>query len=98
MSKAVREMMEQVKGDQQIGAVEAAVEGVKAVAPGLSLGKILSDIGNELKEQASFGAHELAAGLFRGDSFVMYPRQNQDSPDHGLPEMQQEQDRGGRDM
>ena len=83
-----------------MGAIEATVEGVKegvqAFAPGLTLSKILGDIGTELKEQAQHGAHELASALFRGDGFVMYPRQNQtEGPEHGLSqEVQQEQSRG----
>ena len=82
-----------------MGAMEAIKEGIQAVAPGLSLSNILSDIGAELKQQAAHGAHELASALFRGDPFVMYPRTNQaDAPDHGQTEMQQEQDRGGREM
>lgn len=82
------------------GLFGAARQAVQAVAPGLSLGKILSDIGTELTEQTKHGAHELAAALFRGsDAFVMYPRSNQtDGPDHGLPDVQQEQARDGREM
>ena len=44
---------------ERIGAMEAAKEGVveavKAFAPGLSLGKILSDVGNELVQQGGHG-------------------------------------------
>lgn len=66
---------------------------------GLSLSKILHDVGKELKEQAVMGSHELASALFRGDGFVMYPRtNNQDGVDHGLPDPQQEQERGGREI
>lgn len=32
------------------------------------------DIGSELKHMASHGSHELAATLFNGSAFVMYPR------------------------
>ena len=107
MSKHKREFFERAMQDQvpPMGAAKAAVEGVKlaveAFAPGLTLSKILSDIGTELKEQAQHGSHELAAALFRGDAFVMYPRTNQaDGPDHGLPQeaQQQEQSRNGREM
>jgi hypothetical protein len=81
------------------GPPEATKEGLQAILPGLSLSKILNDIGTELKDQAVMGSHELASALFRGDGFVMYPRGNQvESPEHGLPEAQQEQDRGGREM
>lgn len=88
MSRQTREFFEQVK------------EGVQAVAPGLSLSKILGDIGNELKNQAAHGGHELAAALFNGSPFVMYPRtkEGKEDPEHGLSEKQQEQDRGGREM
>jgi hypothetical protein len=34
-----------------------------------------------MKQQVAFGAHELAAALFNGSGFVMYPRGNRD--DHG---------------
>lgn len=96
MSKQTRELFEQIKGgDPQIGPMETVKEGIQAVAPGLSLSKILGDIGAELKQQAAHGAHELASALFRGDGFVLYPRTNQaDGPD--LP--QQEQSRGGREL
>jgi hypothetical protein len=66
------------------------VEGIKAIMPGLSLSKILSEVGEELKHQGSMGAHELAACLFSpsGSAFVMYPRQANAVEDsqHGLPE------------
>jgi DNA topoisomerase IA len=101
MSKA-KEFFEELKrGEPQIGAVEAVKEGIQAVAPGLSLSKILSDVGKELKEQAKHGSHELAAALFNGSSFVMYPRQGKDDqPQHGLTQeaQQQEQSHGGREL
>jgi len=52
-------------------------------------------------EQLAHDAHEMAAALFRGDAFVMYPRTNQGKgPEHGLPQetQEQEQSRGGREM
>ena len=101
MSKKTQEFFEQVKGgERSTGAMEAIKEGIQAVAPGLSLSKILSEVGAELKQQAAHGAHEMAAALFNGNPFVMYPRQQgHDDPQHGLgQEMQQEQDRGGREM
>lgn len=52
-------------------------EKVQALAPGLSLSKMLNEIGGELKQQLAAGSHEMAAALFRGDAFVMYPRTNQ---------------------
>jgi hypothetical protein len=99
MSKQSREFFEQLKGGEQPNLLESIKEGVQAAAPGLSLSKILGDIGAELKNQAAHGSHEMAAALFRGDAFVMYPRTNQaDGPDHGLPDTQQEQSRGGREL
>jgi hypothetical protein len=101
MSKQTREFFEQLKGGEQPTLLESIKEGVQAIAPGLSLSKILGDVGAEMKEQAAHGAHEMAAALFRGDAFVMYPRTNQaEGPDHGLPQemQQQEQSRGGREV
>lgn len=84
------------------GVLESLKEGIQAVAPGLSLSKILHDVSAELKEQAAQGSHELASALFRGDAFVMYPRTSPDDlPDHGLhgaDQQQLEQERGGRDL
>jgi hypothetical protein len=82
-----------------MGPVETAVEGlkeaVKAFAPGLTFKDILQDVGAELKQMGAHGAHELAAALFTGNSFVMYPRGHHDDPQHGLPpEANKEQDHG----
>ena len=102
MSKQLREVFKDVRsGDQQIGALEAVKEGIQAVAPGLSLSKIFSDVGQELKEQAKHGAHELATALLRGtDGYVMYQRSSEGQKNEGqqLPEQQQEQSRGGREL
>ena len=73
------------------------------ILPGLSLGKILSDVGTEVKHISAQGSHEIAAALFGGSGFVMYPRAGQEGqsvedPQHGLPEKQQEQLREGREM
>ncbi len=88
---------------KSMGPVEAAREGVRAIAPGLSLSGILADVGAELKQQAAAGAHELAAALFNGSGFVMYPRAGKDGqrvedPQHGPPDMQKQQEHGGREM
>jgi hypothetical protein len=95
MSKeAFKELMKQEQS-------QGAKEGIQAVAPGLSLSKILSDVGQELKEQAKMGAHELATALLRGsDGYVMYQRSSEGRKNEGqqLPEQQQEQSRGGREM
>ena len=78
------------------GAMNAPKE---SLLKGLSLSKIINDIGKELKEQVAHGSHEMASMLFRGDAFVMYPRS--DDPEQQLQgqqqEAQQEQDRGGRE-
>jgi len=90
-----KDFFEQLKAGQE----PSLVESIQTIAPGLSLSKILGDIGEELTQQAAAGAHEMASALFRGDAFVMYPRTNQaEEPDHGLPETQQEQSRDGREM
>jgi hypothetical protein len=82
--------------DEKLGPPEAQQGGILR---GLSLSKILHDVGKELKEQAVQGSHELASALFRGEGFVLYPRTNNDNGvDHGLPDPQQEQERGGREM
>jgi hypothetical protein len=75
-------------------------ENAQPTATHLSLEAILKDVGKELKEQGKHGAHELAAALFNGSSFVMYPRQGKDDqPQHGQPEVQQElkKEIGGRE-
>lgn len=77
-------------------------EFVQEMAPGLTAEKILSDIGQEVKQQAAHGSHEIAAMLFSGSGsgFVMYPRAGAENHDHGqleapeTPEVSNEQDRG----
>ena len=64
-----------------MGALEAVKEAVQSIAPGLSWDKIVADVGHEAKQQVAFGAHELAAALFQGSGYVMYPRGSRD--DHG---------------
>jgi hypothetical protein len=75
---------------------------VQRVLPGLSLSKILSDIGDELKHQGAMGAQELAAGLFRNhDGFVLYQKSAQDGveQDQGPSvEPMQEKQIEGREM
>jgi hypothetical protein len=67
---------------------------------------VMPDIGREAVQQLKAGAHELAAALFSGSGFVMYPRNqgrhdnghgvhgNQDAPAQDTQEHQQEQGRG----
>lgn len=93
MSKQTRELFEKLKEDPKtMGAIGAAVEGVKeavkTIAPGLTLKDILQDVGAELKQMGAHGAHEMAAAILNGSAFVMYPRhqgQRDDEPQHGLP-------------
>lgn len=104
MSKTLREVFSQVKpGEQQVGAMEAAKEGIQAVAPGLSLAKVFGDITAEIENQVEHGSHEVAAMLYTGSPFVMYGRGgHDDGPQQGLPETQQEtkqeRDRGGLEL
>jgi hypothetical protein len=112
MSKETQRLSEILKPgtqhEQSMGAIEAVKEGIQAIAPGLTLSNILGDIGAELKQMGTHGAHEMAAALFNGSAFVMYPRVGQEQvedPQHGLPiegmkqpEPQQEQSRGGMEM
>ena len=63
-----------------MGPLEAVKEAVQSIAPGLSFEKILGDVGHEAKQQVAFGAHEIAAALFGGSGFVMYPRGSRDDP------------------
>jgi hypothetical protein len=64
------------------------------------MSRFISEIGAELKHLGAQGSHEMAAALFRGDAFVMYPHAGQESveqenPGHGLHgPAQPEQDRG----
>jgi hypothetical protein len=94
-----------MKGESMSQPVGQSTEGNGATnAPkesllkGMSLSKILNDIGKELKDQAAHGSHEMASMLFRGDAFVMYPRsEDLEQQLQGQQEVQQEQDRGGRE-
>ncbi len=114
MTPNERELSQQLFGGQQqsMGAMGAIKEAFLTVAPGLK--NIIPDVKAELVHQIGAGAHELAAALFNGSAFVMYPRGGKD--DHGIhgPEqsseqaqdsqgMQQDapdqhQERGGRNM
>jgi hypothetical protein len=91
-------------GEQQsMGAMEAIKEAFKEVrdviAPGLTWDKIIGDLGNEFKQQGAHGAHEVAAALFNGNAFVMYPR-NSGKDDHGVhgPEQSPQQAQDGQEM
>ncbi len=88
MSKeAFREMMK-----------DGPMETIQAVLPGLSLSKILGDIGEQLSHMGSQGSHEMAAALFNGSAFVMYPKAGHEDPQQGLsnqPEIERDM---GREM
>jgi hypothetical protein len=86
-----KQLAEQLFGQGQepkpVGALEAVKEAFQSIAPGLSLDKIVGDVSHEMKQQLAFGAHELAAALFNGSGFVMYPRgarDDQGKEGHGV--------------
>ncbi|MBV9121928.1 MAG: hypothetical protein JO112_01050 [Planctomycetes bacterium] len=96
---------------QSKGALSAVKEAVLAVAPGLK--DFVPEVKAELTQQFAHGAHELAAALFSGSGFVMYPRGSgkddhgvhgpEQGPDHGLGTQAmeapaQQMERGGRSM
>jgi len=69
------------------------------------LNDILNDVGTELKQMGTHGAHELAAALFNGSAYVMYPRGSHDGNEQTVesptvespavePQAIQEQSRG----
>ena len=94
MSKRTNEFFEQLKaGDQP-----SLAETIRAIVPGLSLDKIFGDIGQELKHMGSQGSHELAAALFIGGAFVMYPKAGHDDPQHGLSNQPEIERDTGREM
>ena len=76
MTHAATELAKQLFGD----GLRAVKETAQAVAPGLD--NLIPDIKAEAKQQLAAGAHELAAALFNGSGFVMYPRQT-GRDDHG---------------
>jgi hypothetical protein len=104
VSKATREVFEQVRSGQSMGAMQAVREGisigVKAFAPGLTLGNILSDIGSELGRLGVQGQAEVAGLLFGNSAYVPYGR-GQNPADKGIDgeeRKEQSQERGGMEM
>jgi hypothetical protein len=98
MTQKERDMAQQLFGG--MGAIKDAV---LSIAPGLK--NVGHDLKEELTYQAGAGAHELAAALFNGSAFVMYPRGGKEDrgvhgPEHDLghDSQQQEMERGGRSM
>lgn len=73
-----------ILGDEANGGIEAAMDGIRAVAPGLSLSNILSDVGSELGRLGVQGSAELASALFNSsNSYVPYGR-GQNPSDQGI--------------
>jgi hypothetical protein len=94
-------MSEQAVG-KSMGPREAVTEAIKAVAPGLSLGKILGDMGAEMHRMGVQGSAELASILFSpgNTAYVPYGR-GQNPTDKGLEgeePKQEENNRSGREM
>lgn len=90
MSKATREFFEQVKKGQEPSLGSKALD-------------VAGKVWDAMEHPVAHGAHELAAALFNGSAFVMYPRTKnaKEDQEHGLPqEAQQEQERqrGGMEM
>ena len=57
---------------------------VESIAPGLSMSKFLGDIGETLSHMGAQGSHEVAAALFNGSAFVMYPKAGEQSVEQDL--------------
>lgn len=93
-AEIVRGDVQPVSPEPSMGFLQAAMEGIQAIAPGLTLDNIIQGIGSEMTDMVAHGAHELAAALNLGSAFVMYPRAGQDlEPQIDAPEL----DRGGRE-
>lgn len=76
---------------------------MEAIKEGLQQSKdnFWSDLGQELKQQAAHGAHELSAALWTGSGFVMYPRAGKEGqgravegPEAPAPTPEKERDGG----
>ena len=67
------------------GLFGAIVEGIQAIAPGLTWDNIVQDVGVEATRLGVQGQMEAASALFNGDAFVAYgPGQYTPSPEHGM--------------
>src|SRR5262249_16168983 len=103
MAQEPQDLAQQLFGGerQSMGAMEAVKEAFKEVrdvmAPGLTWDKFSSDLVNEVKQQVAHGAHELAAAIFNGNAFVMYPRNSGKDDVHG-PEQSPQQAQDGQEM
>jgi hypothetical protein len=91
MTQAEQALSQQLFGGQQqsMGALGALKEAFLAVAPGLR--DAVPEARAELAYQVGAGAHELAAALFNGSAFVMYPRGGKEDPAQAGPEPAPEQ-------
>lgn len=105
MTANERELSQQLFGgqEQSMGAMGAIKEAFLALAPGLK--DALPEATAELKHMGAHGAHELAAALFSGSAFVMYPRGKENSHEQVQDGQNMQQDmpdqhleRGGRSM
>jgi hypothetical protein len=77
---------------------------IQKVLPGLSLAKIIDDIGKEVAHKLEMGAHEVGAVLYTGSAFVLYAGQEPMTMDEVREEAKQhekggqERERGGMEM
>jgi hypothetical protein len=55
-----------------MGAIEAVIEGVRAIAPGLNLKDVFSDIGETLKQKLVQGQAEIGSVLYTSQGYVPY--------------------------
>ncbi len=101
MSKVTRQIIEQAKTGESMGAMQAAIEGIRigvsAFAPGLTFGKILSDVGAELGRLGVQGQAEVAGLLFGNSAYVPYGR-GQNPADKGQEGEDRQQERSGIEM
>jgi hypothetical protein len=107
MTPREHELSQQLFGGRQqsMGAMGAVKEAFLAIAPGLK--DMIPEAKAELKQMGAHGAHELAAALFSGHAYVMYPRSKENEPSQEQAQdgetMQQDAniqhlERGGRSM
>ena len=98
MTQAEQALSQQLFGGQQqsMGAMGAVKEAFLAIAPGLK--DFGADVKAELAYQVGAGAHELAAALFNGNAFVMYPRGGKEDHGNQGPEPANEQAQDSQDM
>ncbi len=99
MARESREFFDRLKAGQEIGPLEAAKEGMRG------FGSMMKEMGGKvwdgLTPVVEHGSHEMASALFRGDGFVMYPRNTKEAQHqegqgmdvHAREERQMEPDR-----